>query len=286
MHIIKVIFNWWSSLFSTQRPPTPILIKTNHNKALCIGINNYPGSANDLKGCVNDAQGWKKLLIEKYNYTVDTLLDKNANIKNVKSKFKKMVKNAKENDSIVLTFSGHGTTKPDYNRDEIDGKDEALCLYDGLLIDDTIRKILKDLPKGVKFTFISDSCHSGTVTRAFMSTINVYNAPIPKYLPPEHVIESIALDFLPIKRAVFTPQSDMQEILISGCKANEYSYDASFNGQSKGAFSHYALLILQEQPKITYADFYKRLREKLPDQHYPQTPQLEGSVKHKNTLMF
>jgi len=26
--------------------------------ALCIGINDYPGTVNDLSGCVNDAQDW------------------------------------------------------------------------------------------------------------------------------------------------------------------------------------------------------------------------------------
>jgi len=27
-------------------------------KALCIGINDYPGTQNDLSGCVNDANDW------------------------------------------------------------------------------------------------------------------------------------------------------------------------------------------------------------------------------------
>ena len=31
-------------------------------KALCIGINNYRGVSNDLRGCVNDAQDWSNLL--------------------------------------------------------------------------------------------------------------------------------------------------------------------------------------------------------------------------------
>ena len=26
--------------------------------ALCIGINDYPGTGSDLAGCVNDAQDW------------------------------------------------------------------------------------------------------------------------------------------------------------------------------------------------------------------------------------
>ena len=31
-------------------------------KAICIGINNYPGISNDLNGCVNDAKDWSALL--------------------------------------------------------------------------------------------------------------------------------------------------------------------------------------------------------------------------------
>ena len=33
-------------------------------KAVCIGINNYPGIFNDLKGCVNDANDWADLLTD------------------------------------------------------------------------------------------------------------------------------------------------------------------------------------------------------------------------------
>ena len=32
-------------------------------KALCVGINNYPGTQNDLNGCVNDANAWAGLLV-------------------------------------------------------------------------------------------------------------------------------------------------------------------------------------------------------------------------------
>lgn len=34
----------------------------NYEKGDCIGINNYPGTSNDLSGCVNDAKDWSALL--------------------------------------------------------------------------------------------------------------------------------------------------------------------------------------------------------------------------------
>ena len=32
-------------------------------RALCVGINKYPIPGNDLMGCVNDANGWRDLLV-------------------------------------------------------------------------------------------------------------------------------------------------------------------------------------------------------------------------------
>ena len=51
--------------------------------ALCIGINNYPGTGSDLSGCVNDANDWAKELNSR-GYNVEKLLDKNANGANIR----------------------------------------------------------------------------------------------------------------------------------------------------------------------------------------------------------
>jgi hypothetical protein len=45
--------------------------------ALCIGINDYPGTGSDLAGCVNDANDWATLLKNR-GFLVDKLLDKQA----------------------------------------------------------------------------------------------------------------------------------------------------------------------------------------------------------------
>ncbi|MFN7677703.1 MAG: caspase family protein, partial [Cyanobacteriota bacterium] len=45
--------------------------------ALCIGINNYPGTDCDLRGCVNDANDWAATLAAR-GFTVKTLLDNQA----------------------------------------------------------------------------------------------------------------------------------------------------------------------------------------------------------------
>ena len=35
------------------------MIVTMANRALCVGINDYPGTNMDLAGCVNDAKDWQ-----------------------------------------------------------------------------------------------------------------------------------------------------------------------------------------------------------------------------------
>lgn len=53
--------------------------------ALCIGINDYPGTQSDLADCVNDANDWKKALKSR-GFEVTTLLDKKAKDNAIRSK--------------------------------------------------------------------------------------------------------------------------------------------------------------------------------------------------------
>jgi hypothetical protein len=73
---------------------------------------------------------------------------------------------------LVVTFSGHGTrlpNQPPYDT-EIDGCDEAFCLYDRLMLDDEIRCRLAEFPAGVRILLLVDSCHSGSMAVARAGT--------------------------------------------------------------------------------------------------------------------
>jgi len=59
-------------------------------KALCVGINNYPGTSNDHNGCVNDANDWSALL-QDYGFSVDILLDSKATRQNIKNALSDLV---------------------------------------------------------------------------------------------------------------------------------------------------------------------------------------------------
>ena len=79
---------------------------------------------------------------------------------------RKAAKQLKSGDLFLLSYSGHGGQVDDVSGEEDDKLDETWCLYDGQLIDDELYLELSRFGKGVRVVVLSDSCHSGTVTRA------------------------------------------------------------------------------------------------------------------------
>ena len=273
----------------TTKTTTKTTTKANiskNKKSFCCGINNYPGTNNDLRGCVNDAKAWSSLLEYVYGFKSELCLDNKVTHHKFVQTVGNLLSDSKSGDDIVITFSGHGTNVADNDGDESDGRDEALCLYDAYLIDDQIRDLFKLINPNAKLTFISDSCHSGTNTRSFMQTLRNVNNPIPRFMPPEDDFEAYSVKGADIKGKIFHPESGMKEILISGCLPQEYSYDAHIGGAFRGAMSFYAIEILKKYPTITYNNFHAQLKKILPSNQYPQTPQLEGSEENKKRIMF
>lgn len=241
-------------------------------KALCVGINNYPGFTNDLKGCVNDANDWG-VMLEHAGFAVDKVLDSDATKNTILNKLDELISNAVADDDIVFTYSGHGTSVTDKSGDEIDGYDEALVAYDATILDDELRAILQKTQSGVHIVVIADSCFSGTVTRVLMS-----DKARPRYLITDKIPETATL-----KKKLLSDE-EMIEVLITGCSDLEYSYDAQINGRWNGAMTAYATSVMKQGQ--TYNEFYQKLRALLPSDDYPQTPQLEGSNENKNRLVF
>lgn len=257
--------------------------------ALCIGINDYPGTGSDLSGCVNDAKDWKAVLTSK-GFTTQLMLDKQATRQNMLASMKAIVKQAMAGDTVVLTYSGHGTFIPDEDGDEPDGTDECLCPYDintkGPITDDELFEVFDSKAKGVKLIFLSDSCHSGTVARFAPITTppTVKGAKPPqrkvRFLPPSVFLSKNKVNKLGISRALrrSSPPGRYGGLLLSGCQDVEYSYDAWFNGRPNGAFTFVAIEALKKlKAKATYRAWHKAIKKVLPSQQYPQTPNLFGS---------
>ena len=243
-------------------------------KAVCVGINNYPGIFNDLKGCVNDAKDWSAWL-QGLGFEVSLMLDSQATRTNVKAALQGLVNTTNAGDVAVFTYSGHGTQVTDFSSDEDDPYDEAICLYDGNVIDDELRVILEGLHRQATLVVISDSCFSGSVTRI------AGEKAIPRFIPP-----TVSTAGRTARRSFLLPEAIMPEILVTGCSDSEYSYDAEFNGRPNGAMTALALSVIRQNPNATYREFYTGLRALLPSEDYPQAPQLEGSDANKDRKLF
>lgn len=279
------IFNFWPF----KKKDETNKVTSSAKKALCVGINDYPGTSNDLQGCVNDAKDWSAILNRTFGFEVLLLTNSKATAKNVKDSLQNLITNSKAGDILTFTYSGHGTTVPDLNGDEADKRDEAICCYDAIVTDDELRAIISKLPKGVILNVISDSCHSGTITRAFLvEQANLSKpgrkAPKPKFMPPSDGMQIKGSASESVKQLL--SQETMVEVLLTGCKPTEYSYDAYIGGKYSGAMSAYALKIIKANPKITWKNMYAELRKNLPSGKYPQTPQLEGNKLNLDKPIF
>lgn len=256
--------------------------------ALCIGINDYPGTGSDLAGCVNDANDWAALL-QSLGFGVKKLLDKQASRANILAEMGNIVAQAKKGDSIIFQYSGHGTYIPDEDGDEADQTDESLCPYDlrtkGVITDDQLFQLFNKKATGVRLVMISDSCHSGTVSR-FVPTANARKKEMSKvkFLPPATFLSSRELAKLGISRAIrrSSPPGRYGGLLLSGCQDVEYSYDAYFQGRPNGAFTYAALNTFKKlKPGASYKEWHTAIRKALPTAQYPQSPNLFGSAAMK-----
>lgn len=259
-------------------------------KALCIGINDYPGTANDLSGCVNDANDWAQELTRN-GFAVEQLLDAAATKAAMVAAIKGLIEGAAKGDSLIFTYSGHGTWTPDRSGDEPDGRDEALCPYDlstkGALLDDDIHALFTLRRPGVRIVLISDSCHSGSVTRGSEEDVDP-GVPRIRFMPPEAWMPKEDLPppalRMALPRGGFTRSGG--DLLLAGCQDTEYSYDTRFNGRPNGAFTYYALKALREAKPTSYEKWFNAIRAYLPSTRLPQTPQIFGSKTARRFKVF
>jgi hypothetical protein len=264
--------------------------------ALCIGINDYPGTGNDLAGCVNDAHDWAAAL-ERRGFKVKTLLDRAATGRRMREEMALLLGRARAGDLVVLQYSGHGSFVPDRDGDEPDGVDECLCPWDiasqGPIIDDELYKIYSGRTRGVRLFIVSDSCHSGTVARfaPIRTPPMLADGRSPRrtvrFLPPLSFLSARAAAGLHGRRRASAPPGRHAGLLLAGCQDDEYSYDAYFRGRPNGAFTFVALNALKRLPvSSTYKRWFDAIRKLLPSRQYPQSPNLYGATAVKRAPLL
>jgi hypothetical protein len=221
--------------------------------SLHIGLNSVSAAAYDgwngrLNACEADANDMEALARSR-GFRTTKLLTRAGTRDKVLSTIKSAAAELVSGDIFFLTYSGHGSQLPDLNGDEVDNQDETWCLYDGELVDDELNSSLCAFKSGVRVLVLSDSCHSGTTTKAiekkadsttFDSAAQVLRNSdgvairmMPaSYLLGAYYAQKKTYDKVLMRPAPSAPKASV--LLISGCQDNQTSLDGNFNGLFTG----------------------------------------------------
>jgi metacaspase-1 len=256
----------------------------NKGIALTIGLNavdpeHYAGWSGELMACEADAEDMAKIA-KSNNFQVETLLTKEATRTAVIEKISKAAKDLKSGDIFMLSYSGHGGQLPDLNEDETDYLDETWCLFDGQLVDDELNSMFAEFSEGVRILVLSDSCHSGTVSKGAYS----YHKPrlgisgeqvrlraMPReFIGPVYRQNREFYDKILKKPAVKDEDIKASALLISGCLDNQYSAD----GAANGLFTSQLLAVWKDGKfsgnyKRLWKDIVRRMPEEQTPNYYP-----------------
>ncbi len=243
--------------------------------SLHIGLNavdpgHYGGWDGALAACEFDAKDMAAIAKKRGFDETTLLLTGQATVAAVSEAIQDAAKRLSKGDIFLLTYAGHGGQVPDTNQDEADRKDETWVLYDRQFVDDELYKLYSTFKSGVRILVVSDSCHSGTVTRATPPwaagepAIRAMPAAVGQvtYRKNRAAYDGIqkantGAESLPIKATV---------LLISGCQDNQVSQDGDHNGLFTGTMKK-----VWNNGKFAYG--YRRFRDTIVARMPPtQTP--------------
>lgn len=265
--------------------------------SLHIGLNSvnpadYEGWDGPLSACEFDANDMAALA-ESRGIKPTVLLTKKASRSNVLAGMRSAAKTLKSGGLFFLSYSGHGGQVPDIDNGEPDRKDETWCLFDGQLIDDELYFELSKFAASVRILVLSDSCHSGSVTRerppppppgmrprlmpegvarrvyaahqVFYDKLqrDVEQAAGGKVIDPDAALSQVGAAGQP---ATVVGKFKPAVVLISGCQDNQTSMD----GDQNGAFTEQLLKVWNHGTfQGTYGSFHARIRAALPPTQSP-----------------
>lgn len=264
------------------------------DKVLLVGINQYPGAP--LSGCVNDITDMADFLVKSCKVkpaSIRMLVDQRATTKEIKNRLTWLVSDLKAGDRILFHYSGHGAQVA--TRDlagEPDGLLECICpvefdwTEEHMITDKDFNTLFSGIPEGVTANWISDSCHSGDLTREIGGlggrTSKAMRAPA-----------DIAWRIQSAKEHGIAPtaKAAANVALIAGCRSDQTSADAWFKQgvfgckRANGALSFYLLQELKKNASQAMPDLIVNVQKALLTNRYSQVPQLEGEPKQR-TVSF
>ncbi len=208
--------------------------------ALVVGADVYPYEVS-LDGAVKDAMDVEGALRRAGVEEIATFFDAAVRKDDIRAAWTRFVDGAESGDTIIFTYAGHGAQMPELVAgDEADGLDEFLQLpgFDRERAEETDNEIIVDNElnawfseaeaKGVHVLFVSDSCHSGGMSRSFSGKTRLAHAVTVKLPAPSQEAVSGAA----VKEVDFR-----QVTVLAASLESQPSPEVIINGEPRGALS-------------------------------------------------
>ena len=221
-----------------------------------------------LDSCEADATDLEQLA-SSAGFETSILLSPEATSENVSRELKRAADTLGAGDIFLLTYAGHGGQVPDRSRDEDDRLDETWCLHDRQFLDDELYALFAGFGDGVRILILSDSCHSGTVSRSGPRSGPLRaarKATTARCMPPE----SVRPLYIARRKEYDQIQEDTPKVqpgdvkasirLLAACQDNQEANSGPFNG-----FFTRAVLDVWNDGKFegNYDDFFDAVTKEL-----------------------
>jgi metacaspase-1 len=253
-----------------------------------IGLNTvdpdqYEGWDGQLVACEFDANDMAALASDR-GFEAKKLLTKDATSTAILDAIGEAASKLEGGDILLLTYSGHGGQLPDSNSDEDDRTDETWCGFDRQIVDDELYSAWSAFAADARVFVLSDSCHSGTATKAVLGAVRPEALGEAAQLgdaEPEQRMKAMPADVgmrtyeahkddydaIQAKVPAFDKSPlEASVLLISGCQDNQTSAD----GEKNGLFTQTLLEIWAEGKfRGSNRSFAKKIVEKMPPWQTP-----------------
>jgi hypothetical protein len=235
-----------------------------------IGIDHFADSRHDLQYSAKDVRDLAQKLKEKYGdaIVIDTLFNEQVTVNNVRA-LKQKLKQAHENDKVIISYSGHGLLSKEF--------DYYLSTYnvnfknpqENGLPYDALEWLLDSIPARKKLMLI-DACHSGEVDKdeAFAMNKTADSLGLIKPKGGEVVLVDNGQQVVGLKNSFELMQSLFVNVgkstgatIISGAAGNQFALEAG--DLRNGVFTYAILETINKYPTIKISELKKIVGERV-----------------------